>query len=141
MQPFCTVQNDYKEESQEKKESKIVLSATVFQNFDYNLMSESQFKSTNIKLLVTLEKSIKDSRDFMTTAFRSNQAEIKNKLNEIQSKLDVLTTSANEVEERVSNIEDKFMVRKEAEEKREKQLKDHEENLRETNDSLGRKYP
>ena len=31
------------------------------------------------------------------------------------------------------------MARKEAEEKREKQLKDHEERLRETNDSLRRK--
>ena len=45
----------------------------------------------------------------------------------------------NEVEERVSDIEDKLMARKEAEEKREKQLKDHEEKLREINDSLRRK--
>ena len=44
---------------------------------DYNLMSESQFRSTIIKLLMVLEKSIKDSRDFMTAEFRSNQAEIK----------------------------------------------------------------
>ena len=29
-------------------------------------MSESQFRSTIIKLLVVLKKSIKDSRDFMT---------------------------------------------------------------------------
>ena len=46
---------------------------------------------------------------------------------------------ANEVEERVSDKEDKLMARKEAEEKREKQLKDHEEKLREINDSLRRK--
>ena len=45
----------------------------------------------------------------------------------------------NEVEERVSDIEDKLMARKEAEEKREKQLKDHEERLREINDILRRK--
>ena len=45
----------------------------------------------------------------------------------------------NEVEERVSDIEDKLMARKEAEEKREKQLKDHEDRLREINDSLRRK--
>ena len=89
------------------------------------------------KLLVALEKSIKDSRYFMTTEFRSNQAEIKNQLNEMQSKLEVLRTRVNEVEERVSDIEDKLMARKEAEEKREKQLKDH--GLREINDSLRRK--
>ena len=65
-------------------------------------MSESQFRSTIIKLLVALEKSIKDSRDFMTAEFRSNQAEIKNQLKEMQSKLDILKTRANEVEERVT---------------------------------------
>ena len=40
---------------------------------------------------------------------------------------EVLTTRVNEVEERVSDIEDKLMARKEAEEKTEKQLKDYEE--------------
>ena len=44
----------------------------------YNLISESQFRSPMIKLLVALEKSIKESRDFMTAEFRPNQAEIKN---------------------------------------------------------------
>ena len=66
---------------------------------DYNSISESQFTSTIIKLLVALEKSIKDSRDFMTAEFRSNQAEIKNQLNEVQSKLEVITMRFNEVEE------------------------------------------
>ena len=65
-------------------------------------MSESQFRSTIIKLLVALEKSKKDSRDFMIAEFRSNQAEIKNRLNEMQSKLEVLMTRVNKVEERVS---------------------------------------
>ena len=102
-------------------------------------MSESQFRSTIIKLLLALEKSIKDSRDFTTAEFRSNQAEIKNQLNEMQSKLEVLMTRVNDVEGRVSDIENKLMARTEAEEKREKQLKDHEERFREINDSLRRK--
>ena len=84
-------------------------------------MSESQFRSTIIKLLVVLEKSTKDSRDFMTAEYRTNQAKIKNQLNEMQSKLEVLTTRVNEVEERVSEIEDKLMAKRETEEKREKQ--------------------
>ena len=87
-------------------------------------MSESQFRSIIIKLLVALEKNIKDSRYFMTAEFRSNQAEIKNQLNEMQSKN--LTTRVNEVEERVSDKEDKLMTKRETEEKRDKQLKDHE---------------
>ena len=41
----------------------------------------------------------------------------------MQSKLEVLTMRVNEMEERVSNIEDKLMARKEAEEKREKHIK------------------
>ena len=53
----------------------------------------------------------------MTTEFRSNQAEIKNQLNEMQSKLEVLTTRVNEVEERVR---DKLMAKRETEEKRDK---------------------
>ena len=44
-------------------------------------------------------------------------------------------TRVNEVE-RVSDIEDKLTAREETEEKREKQLKDHENRLREINDSL-----
>ena len=107
---------------------------------DYNSVSESQIRSTIIKLLVALEKGIKDSRDFMTAEFGSNQAEIKNQLKEMQSKQEVLTTRVNEVEERVSNIEDKLMARKEIKEKREKQLKDHEDRLREINDSLRKKH-
>ena len=107
--------------STQKKGQETVLSATELQNFDFNMMSEIQFRSTITKLLVALEKNIKDSRDFMTAELRSNLAEIKNRLYETQSKLDVLTARVNEMEERVSNIEDKLMTRKEAEEKREKQ--------------------
>uniref|UniRef100_A0A8I3PBI3 L1 transposable element RRM domain-containing protein n=1 Tax=Canis lupus familiaris TaxID=9615 RepID=A0A8I3PBI3_CANLF len=125
--------------SPQKKESETVLSPTELQNLDYNSMSESQYRSTIIQLLVALEKSIKDSRDFMTAEFRSNQAEIKNQLNDMQSKLEVLTTRVNEMEERVSDIEDKLMAKRETEEKRDKQLKDHEERLREINDSLRKK--
>ena len=39
----------------------------------------------------------------------------------------------------MSDIEDKLMARRETEEKRDKQLKDHENKLREINDSLRRK--
>ena len=67
-------------------------------------MSESQFRCTVIKLLVALEKSMKDSRDFMTREFRSNQGDIKNQLSEMHSKLEVLTMRVNEVEEQVSDI-------------------------------------
>ena len=52
--------------SPQKKESETAVSPTELQNLDYNSMSESQFRSTIIKLLVALEENIKESRDFMT---------------------------------------------------------------------------
>ena len=72
--------------------------------------------------MVALEKSIKESRDFMTAEFRSNEAKIKDQLNEMQSKMEVLTTRVNEVE-RVSDIRDKLMAKKEAEEQNRKTIK------------------
>ena len=48
---------------------------------------------------------------------------------EMQSKLDAVTGRVSEAEERVSDLEDKFMERKEAEEKREKQLRAQKERL------------
>ena len=75
----------------------------------------------------------------MAAEFRSNQAKIKNQLNEMQSKLEVLMMRVNKVEERVSDIEDKFMAKRETEVKRNRQLKDKEDRLREINDSLKKK--
>ena len=62
-------------------------------------MSEIQFRSTIIKLLMALEKSVKDSRDFVTAKLRYNQGEIKNILTKMQPKVDALTARVNEVEE------------------------------------------
>ena len=63
-----------------KRKNQKQYSATELKNMDFNSRSESQFRSTTIKLLVALEKSIKDSRDFVTAELRSNQAKINNKL-------------------------------------------------------------
>ena len=124
--------------SPQKKELEVILSAIDLLDVDLCSMSETQFRSTIIELLVVLEKSLKDSRDPFTAELRSNQAKIKNTLTEMQCKMDTLTTRVNEVEERVSDIKHKLMERKEAEEKREKQLRIHKERLWELNDSLRR---
>ena len=52
----------------------------------------------------------------MTAEFKSNQAESKNQLNEMQSKLEVLTMRVNKVEGRGNDIEDKLMAKRETEE-------------------------
>ena len=88
---------------------------TVLSPKSYKIRITIQCQKANsealIQLLVALEKSIKDSRDFMTAEFRSNQAEIKNQLNEMQYKLEVLTMRVKEVEEQGSDIEDKLVER------------------------------
>ena len=45
----------------------------------------------------------------------------------MQSKLEVLKMRVNEVEERVSDIEDELKAKRETEEKRDRQLKDQED--------------
>ncbi|XP_048955294.1 uncharacterized protein LOC125753332 [Canis lupus dingo] len=52
-------------------------SCAELQNLGDNSMSECQYRSTIIRLLMALEKRMKDSRDVMTAEFRSNQAKIK----------------------------------------------------------------
>ena len=108
-----------KEKLTPKKKSEIVLSPTELQKLGKTSISERRCRSRKIMLLVALEKSMKDSRDFMPAEFRSNQAKIKNQLNEMQSKLDFITMRFNEVEERVSDIEDKLMAKRETGKKRE----------------------
>ena len=53
----------------------------------------------------------------------SHQAELKNVVNEMQSKQDTLTVRVNEAEERISEIEDKMTEEMEIEEAWEKQIK------------------
>ena len=60
-----------KRKEPEKKEPETILSATELQDLDLNMISEIQFRSIIIKLLVALEKSVKDSRDFVTAELRS----------------------------------------------------------------------
>ena len=40
-------------------------------------MSETEFRTMVIKLLTGLEKSIKDTREFLSTEIKSNKAKIK----------------------------------------------------------------
>ena len=60
----------------QKKEPEVILSATGLLDLDLNTMSEIQFRSTILKLLMVLEKKHKDSRDSLTEELGSNQAKI-----------------------------------------------------------------
>ena len=66
----------------------------------------------------------------------SNQAELKNVVNEMQSKQDTLTVRVNEAEEQISEIEDKMIEELEIEAAWEKQIKNQEIKLEEISDRM-----
>ena len=53
--------------------------------------------------------------------------------------MEALTVCINEAEERISDIEDQMMENKEAEQKRDKQVLDHERRIREVSDTIREK--
>ena len=76
-----------KRNSPQNKESETVLSATATE-FGLQFDVRKPIQKHNYKATGGSGKSIKDSGDFMTAEFRSNQAKIKNQLKEMQSKLE-----------------------------------------------------
>ena len=68
----------------------------------------------------------------------SNRADLKNAMNEMQSKLDILTARVNKAEEWISELEDKMIEKKETEEAWDKQIKAQEIRPREINDAMKR---
>ena len=60
--------------SPEKKEPEVILSSTDLMYMALSNMPEIEFRITIIKLLVTHDKSKKESRDSLTAELRSNQA-------------------------------------------------------------------
>ena len=88
-----------KKNSPQKKESEIILCHRVTE-FGLQFDVRKPIQKHNYKTTCGSGKKLKGiKRDFMTEEFRSNQAGKKNQLNEMQSKLEVLTTRVNTVEE------------------------------------------
>ena len=67
---------------------------------------------------------------------RANLAEIKNAMNQMQSKLDALTARVNEAEERISELEDGMVEEKVKTETWLKKIQSQECRLREITDSM-----
>ena len=82
-------------DSQQKKEPEVIHCHRSNQYvYKYNVKVEIQIRTT--KLLVGLEKSITDTGGSLSVEIKSNQAEIKNALTSMQSKLGALTARVNE---------------------------------------------
>ena len=86
---------------------------TIVQNNDYKDTSWAWEKHT---------EGTRESVSGEIKKLISNQVETKKVINEMQSRMEVLTTRINEALERISDIEDKMMENKEAEKKKDKQL-------------------
>ena len=109
-------------------------------------MSDLEFRMMILKVLAGLKKGMKDIREMLSgeikslsgemKELKSNQVEISKAINEEQSKMEALTARINEAKERISDIEDQMMGNKEAEQKRDKQLLDHEGRNREISDTI-----
>ena len=107
-------------------------------DMDVSKISEIDFRVAIMKLISRLEKNINDNIESLRAGMRSNQAKLKNAMNEMQSKLDTLTARVNKAEERISELEDKMIEKKETKEALEKQIKAQEIRLREFNDAMKR---
>ena len=105
-------------------------SAIGLMDMDISKMSDIDFRVAIMKSISRLQKNISHNIESLRAEMRSNQAEIKNAMDEKLSKLDTLTARVNDAEEWISELEDKMIERKEAKEAWDKQLETHENRLR-----------
>ena len=113
-QTFLTKNNDPDEmprqrDSPQKKEQEEVMARYLI-NTDIRKISEPEFKAIIIRTLAELEKSMEDSREYLTAeikVLKTSQAE-KDAITEWQTKLDVITMRIDETEEQISVIGDKI---------------------------------
>ena len=95
----------------QRKDNESVASATELTDMDINKLSEMEFRVTMVKTMCRLEtkiiyENINENIESLRVEMRANLAEIKNAMNQMQSKLDVLTARVNEVEEQISELEE-----------------------------------
>ena len=98
---------------QQREETETVASAMELMDMDITKMSEMDFRVTIIKMMYRLEKNTNKNIESLRAAMSFNLAELKNAMNEMQSKLDALTTRVNEAGEQISALEDEMIEKKE----------------------------
>ena len=72
---------------QQRKEAETVALDTELMNVDRTKVSEIDSRMTIMKAISRLEKNINDNIESLRAEMRSNQAKLKNAMNEMQSKL------------------------------------------------------
>ena len=91
-----------------------------------------------MKLIRAKLKTTRDHVFNIREELKATRNELHNALNEIQSNLNSLNATVTEKEDRISDMEDKQIERKEQEEAWNKQLRSHENRVREINDAMKR---
>ena len=85
-------------------------------DMDITKLSAMEFIVTMVKMMCRLEKSINENVneniESLRVEMRVNLAEIKNSVNQRQSKLEALKARVNEAEERISELEDGLVEEK-----------------------------
>ena len=124
--------------SKEKTES--VASATELMDMDITKLSEMEIRVTMVKMMCRLEKSINENVneniESLRAEMRANVAEIKNSMNQMQSKLEALTATVNEAEECIGKLEDGLVEEKAKTETGLKKIRSQECRLLEITDSM-----
>uniref|UniRef100_A0A3Q2KN25 L1 transposable element RRM domain-containing protein n=1 Tax=Equus caballus TaxID=9796 RepID=A0A3Q2KN25_HORSE len=132
--------------SPEQKESNKYTENNPKENEIYNL-NDDDFKTAIIRILNELrensDRQLNEFRSYVTKEFdtiKKNQTEIleMNTIEEIKKNLDALNSRADNMEERISNLEDGNIELLQAEEEREARFKRNEETLRELSDTIRR---
>ena len=115
-------------------------SATKRMDMDITKLPEMEFTVTMVKMMCRLEKNIneniKENIESLRVEMRANLAEIKNAMNQMQSKLDVLKARVNEAEKRISELDDEMIQKKEKEGTWLKKLQFQEFRIWEITDSI-----
>ena len=86
-------------------------------------------------------KSIEDIRESLTTKkkeLKSTQVKIKNTITKMQTQMEIIKLRMDEAEEQISDKEDKIMKNNEAKKRRERNVINHEDRLRELCDLVKR---
>ena len=111
-------------------------------DMDITIWSEMVFRVILVKMMCRLEKNINENIneniESLRAEMRANLEEIKNAMNQMQSKLDALMARVNEAEERISELEDDMIEKKEKEGTWLKNLQFQECRLQEITDSMKR---
>ena len=127
---------------QQRKDNESVVSATEIIDMDVSKLSEMEFRVTMVKMMCRHEKciteNVNENIESLRVEMRANLAEIKNSMNQMQSKLEALTARVNEAEERIVELEDGLVEDKAKIESGLKKIHAQECRLQEITDSMKR---